>query len=134
MSGASQNSSTAAKSQPLKAPPLPKEQPKDPQLETLNRRMKGLTDYLKARNSSIRSMDYFYNLADSIFDQRANELKEFKSSGGKVIGIMCNFVPEEMIIAAGAVSIRLAFGFSDTILTAEEYMPRNFCPLLKSSF
>jgi benzoyl-CoA reductase/2-hydroxyglutaryl-CoA dehydratase subunit BcrC/BadD/HgdB len=134
MNGASPNSSITADSQTGKALPLPKDQPQDPQLETLKRRMKGLTDYLKVRNSSIRSMDYFYNLADNIFDQRAAELKDFKSKGGKVIGIMCNFVPEEMIIAAGAVPIRLAFGFSDTILAAEEYMPRNFCPLLKSSF
>jgi benzoyl-CoA reductase/2-hydroxyglutaryl-CoA dehydratase subunit BcrC/BadD/HgdB len=79
-------------------------------------------------------MDYYYNLADSLFDGRAKELADFRSRGGKVVGILCNFVPEELVIASGAVPVRLAFGFSDTILTAEEFMPRNFCPLLKSSF
>jgi benzoyl-CoA reductase/2-hydroxyglutaryl-CoA dehydratase subunit BcrC/BadD/HgdB len=131
MNGASPESTAAAAS---KSQDVPKGPPPDPQLDTLRRRMKGLTDYLKVRNPSIESMNYFYNLADNIFDQRAAELKELKSRGGKVIGIMCNFVPEEMIVAAGAVPVRLAFGFSDTILTAEEYLPRNFCPLLKSSF
>ncbi|MGA1793354.1 MAG: double-cubane-cluster-containing anaerobic reductase [Thermoplasmatota archaeon] len=130
------NSSTAKAATDPKKVQIPEgmDARSDPQLETLNRRMRSLITYLRERNRSVRSMEYFYDLADNLFHKRADELKEFRSKGGKVVGVLCNFVPEELILAAGAVPVRLAFGFSDTILTAEEYMPRNFCPLLKSSF
>lgn len=106
----------------------------DQNILKLNSRMKSLTDYLRVRNGNIGSMDYFYDLAENLYSSRVEELKAFKNQGGKVVGVLCNFVPEELILGSGAVGIRLAFGYSDTILTAEEYLPRNFCPLLKSSF
>lgn len=79
-------------------------------------------------------MEYFYNIAENLFTTRVKEIQGEKAKGKKVVGVLCNFVPEELVLASGAIPIRLAFGFSDTILTAEEYLPRNFCPLLKSSF
>lgn len=108
--------------------------PKILKLKRLDKRMKDLSEYLRTRNNGIESMEYFYKLSENIFTGRVKELREFKEKGGKIVGVLCNFVPEEMILAAGAIPIRLAFGFSETILTAEEYLPRNFCPLLKSSF
>lgn len=64
-------------------------------------------------------------------DRRIKEIKEF---GGKVIGTFCNFVPEELIYAAGAIPIRLCSGFYDAVNLAEEVLPRDICPLIKSSF
>lgn len=60
--------------------------------------------------------------------------KELEGFPGKIIGTFCNFVPEELIYAAGAIPIRLCMGFYDTISFAEEVLPRDICPLVKSSF
>ncbi|MFW3145281.1 MAG: double-cubane-cluster-containing anaerobic reductase [Thermoplasmatota archaeon] len=108
--------------------------PFDPNTIILEKKMRSLTEYLRVRNGALASMGYFYEMAEGLYSTRKEELSAFKGKGGKVVGIMCNFVPEELILAAGAVPVRLAFGYSDTILAAEEYLPRNFCPLLKSSF
>jgi len=43
-------------------------------------------------------------------------------------------VPDEIIFAAGADRVILCGGRDDTIPAAEEYLPRNICPLAKSSF
>jgi benzoyl-CoA reductase/2-hydroxyglutaryl-CoA dehydratase subunit BcrC/BadD/HgdB len=98
------------------------------------RGMEELVSLLRKNGSGLKAMDPFYTSASSIFTDRVRELEEFKRGGGKVIGVLCNFVPEELIYASGAVPLRLAFGFPETILTAEEHLPRNFCPLIKSSF
>ena len=43
-------------------------------------------------------------------------------------------MPDEIIFAAGADRIILCGGKDDTIFIAEQYLPRNICPLVKSSF
>lgn len=60
--------------------------------------------------------------------------RELKDSPGKVIGSFCIFTPEELIYAAQATPVRLCAGFYDTISVAEEILPRDICPLVKSSF
>ena len=58
----------------------------------------------------------------------------FSAAGQKVIGTFCVFVPDELIIAADAISVGLCagaeFGFED----AEKLLPRNTCSLIKSFF
>jgi len=63
-------------------------------------------------------------------DSRQNEISE---SGKPVIGIHCNFVPEELIHAAGAVPVRLCSLVPSGALLAEEVLPRDICPVVKSS-
>jgi benzoyl-CoA reductase/2-hydroxyglutaryl-CoA dehydratase subunit BcrC/BadD/HgdB len=57
-----------------------------------------------------------------------------KAAGRPVVGIMCEFTPRELIMAAGAVPVCLCGGSAKTILAAEEYLPANLCPLIKSTF
>lgn len=57
-----------------------------------------------------------------------------KAAGRPVVGILCEFTPRELIIAAGAVPVCLCGGSAKTILAAEEYLPANLCPLIKSTF
>ncbi|HID93275.1 MAG TPA: 2-hydroxyacyl-CoA dehydratase [bacterium (Candidatus Stahlbacteria)] len=75
------------------------------------------------------AMSYYDELVTT--DARMKEVQNFK---GKVIGTFCNFVPEELIYAAGAIPIRLCAGFYDTIHPAEEILPKDICPLIKSAF
>ncbi|MGE4560670.1 MAG: 2-hydroxyacyl-CoA dehydratase [Desulfobulbus sp.] len=50
-----------------------------------------------------------------------------------VIGIYCMLVPEELIYAVGAIPIRLCGGCTTSCTVGEEYVPRDGCPLAKSS-
>ena len=50
-----------------------------------------------------------------------------------VIGIYCILVPEELIDAAGAIPLRLCGGCSSSCAAGEECIPRDGCPLAKSS-
>jgi len=57
-----------------------------------------------------------------------------KAAGRPVVGILCEFTPRELIMAAGAVPVCLCGGSAKTILAAEEHLPANLCPLIKSTF
>lgn len=76
-----------------------------------------------------QTISYYEDIIST--DRRGKELQNFS---GKIIGIFCNFVPEELIYAVGAVPVRLCAGSYDTISIAEEVLPRDICPLVKSSF
>jgi benzoyl-CoA reductase/2-hydroxyglutaryl-CoA dehydratase subunit BcrC/BadD/HgdB len=112
-------------------PPEPIIKPLNPNMtQVLNEQI----DYLSEHNSGIQSMNYYYQLYKELYGNRARELLHAKSQGKKIIGTFCNFIPLELIIAADAVPLRLCTGFQDPILPSEEILPRNFCPLIKSSY
>jgi len=77
-----------------------------------------------------KSLDYF---RDS-YDIRIAHLEEERAAGKKIVGTFCLYVPDEIILAAGADRVVLCGGSSDTIPAAERSLPRNICPLIKSSF
>jgi benzoyl-CoA reductase/2-hydroxyglutaryl-CoA dehydratase subunit BcrC/BadD/HgdB len=79
---------------------------------------------------SLKSLSYF----DESYEIRVARLKEERAKGIKIIGTFCLFVPDEIIFAAGADRIVLCGGRPDTIAVAEQSLPRNVCPLIKSSF
>jgi benzoyl-CoA reductase/2-hydroxyglutaryl-CoA dehydratase subunit BcrC/BadD/HgdB len=47
---------------------------------------------------------------------------------------MCEYAPRELIMAAGGVPVCLCGGSAATIAAAEEHLPANLCPLIKSTF
>jgi benzoyl-CoA reductase/2-hydroxyglutaryl-CoA dehydratase subunit BcrC/BadD/HgdB len=52
----------------------------------------------------------------------------------KVVGIYCTYCPKELILAAGAIPVSLCGTREETISAAEQVLPRNLCPLIKSSY
>jgi benzoyl-CoA reductase/2-hydroxyglutaryl-CoA dehydratase subunit BcrC/BadD/HgdB len=60
--------------------------------------------------------------------------KAAKAAGKPLVGIMCEFTPRELIMAAGAMPVCLCGGSAKTIPAAEEHLPANLCPLIKSTF
>jgi benzoyl-CoA reductase/2-hydroxyglutaryl-CoA dehydratase subunit BcrC/BadD/HgdB len=80
--------------------------------------------------SSLQSLDFF---TDS-YELRIAQLKEEREKGINVVGTFCLYVPDEIIFAAGADRIVLCGGRTDAIPVAEQSLPRNICPLIKSSF
>ncbi|MCR5785590.1 MAG: 2-hydroxyacyl-CoA dehydratase family protein [Eubacterium sp.] len=70
-------------------------------------------------------------------EQRRNSfltVKEVKEKGIPVIGSYCTYFPEEIAMAAGAASVSLCSTSDETIAAAEEDLPKNLCPLIKSSY
>jgi benzoyl-CoA reductase/2-hydroxyglutaryl-CoA dehydratase subunit BcrC/BadD/HgdB len=87
---------------------------------------------MRAVANRAKSLSYFDNV---LYDRskRLEELKQFKAKGGKVVGVLCIQVPDELIYAAGAIPIRMECGFYECISPAEEIIPKNTCPLIKST-
>ncbi len=71
--------------------------------------------------------------ADMI-DHCCDLVESAKAAGRPVVGIMCEFTPREIILAAGAVPVCLCGGSAATIPAAEQSLPANLCPLIKSTF
>jgi benzoyl-CoA reductase/2-hydroxyglutaryl-CoA dehydratase subunit BcrC/BadD/HgdB len=57
-----------------------------------------------------------------------------RTQGRPIVGIMCEFTPREIILAAGAVPVCLCGGSAAAIPPAEQFLPPNLCPLIKSTF
>lgn len=62
------------------------------------------------------------------------KVKEFKEKGEKVAGIFCTFTPLEILDAAGIHAVGLCGMSNETIVDAEADLPKNLCPLIKSSY
>jgi benzoyl-CoA reductase/2-hydroxyglutaryl-CoA dehydratase subunit BcrC/BadD/HgdB len=57
-----------------------------------------------------------------------------RESGAKVVGAYCSYAPVELIWAMGGVPAILCAFSNVPIAKAEETLPTNLCPLIKSSF
>ncbi len=57
-----------------------------------------------------------------------------KEQGKPIVGILCEYTPRELIIAAGAVPVCLCGGSEKMIPPAEQDLPANLCPLIKSTY
>ena len=60
--------------------------------------------------------------------------KELKESGKKLVGVFCAFTPVEIPMAAKATTVSVCGVSEEPIAEAEKVLPRNLCPLIKSSF
>ena len=62
------------------------------------------------------------------------KIKEAHEAGKKVVGMYCVFSPSEIALAADAISVTLCGTTQEPIEAAERDLPRNLCPLIKSSY
>lgn len=62
------------------------------------------------------------------------KIKEAHESGKKIVGMYCVFSPSEIALAADAISVSLCGTTQEPIGEAERELPRNLCPLIKSSY
>ena len=70
-------------------------------------------------------------------DQRRNSfltIKQLKDEGTPIIGVFCTYLPREIANAMGAAVVGLCSVSDETIPDAEKDLPRNLCPLIKSSY
>ena len=81
-------------------------------------------------NRSDLILSWFDDMVDHCYDYA----EKAHSAGRPIVGIMCEFTPREIIMAAGGVPVCLCGGSAETIPSAEEDLPSNLCPLIKSTY
>lgn len=70
-------------------------------------------------------------------EQRKNSflaIKKIKDQNIPVIGSYCTYFPQEIAMAMGAATVSLCSTSDETIAEAEKDLPKNLCPLIKSSY
>jgi Benzoyl-CoA reductase/2-hydroxyglutaryl-CoA dehydratase subunit, BcrC/BadD/HgdB len=72
------------------------------------------------------------------FHEKRNEnidaLLSAKKEGKKVIGFYCAFSPIELALAAGAIAVPLCGSKKEPFLAADNDLPPNLCPVIRSSY
>ncbi len=89
--------------------------------------------YLSQENRP-KGTEYLDFVLSEIHGLRIQELMEAKAQGKKVIGSFCLYVPEELALAVGGISVGLCAGADVGTKEAEKVLPRNTCALIKSFF
>jgi benzoyl-CoA reductase/2-hydroxyglutaryl-CoA dehydratase subunit BcrC/BadD/HgdB len=77
---------------------------------------------------------HWMNTLTQYSDQNLLDIETAKKNGRKVVGFYCLYSPVELAVAAGAIPLPLCGTRNDPIEAAETVLPRNLCPLIKSSF
>ena len=74
---------------------------------------------------------------ETFSEQRKNsfiKVREYKDKGMPIVGAYCTYFPKELVTAIGGVAVSLCATSDETIGAAEEELPKNLCPLIKSSY
>lgn len=61
-------------------------------------------------------------------------IKELKDKGVPIVGTFCTYFPQEIAMAMGAATVSLCSTSDETNPAAEKDLPKNLCPLIKSSY
>lgn len=75
-----------------------------------------------------------FNKLQQLSEQNLLDMAQAKRGGRKVIGFYCLYSPVEIAVAANAIPVSLCGTRNDPIEAAEKVLPRNLCPLIKSSY
>lgn len=86
--------------------------------------------YLSQKNRP-KGMKYFDFVVSEVHGLRIVEIVKNKIAGKPIIGTLCVYVPEELILAVDGVAIGLCAGADVGSEEAEKYIPRNTCALIK---
>lgn len=82
------------------------------------------------RNSSEKPLAWFSKMIQNCYNYAAKA----KADGKRIVGIMCEYTPRELIMAADAIPVCLCGGSAEMIGPAEKDLPANLCPLIKSTY
>ena len=89
-----------------------------------------LTSHLQGSDMTTEIM----NKLQQLTEQNLGDIEQAKAEGRSVVGFYCVYSPTEVAVAAGAIPVPLCGTRNDPIASAEEVLPRNLCPLIKSSY
>lgn len=90
------------------------------------------SDGRRATSDGLRNgpLAWFGKMIQNCYEYASAE----KAKGRRIVGIMCEYTPRELIMAADAVPVCLCGGSAEVIPPAEEHLPANLCPLIKSTY
>lgn len=77
------------------------------------------------------------SIEETIQEVRTNlalDLEMAKDEGKKVVGMLCSYFPVEMVLAANAIPVGLCGTTEEPIAAAEEILPVDQCPMVKSTY
>ena len=95
--------------------------------ESLAQRARETLEQLAAAEGRPAAMAAF----DSLFGEDWR-VQEIAASERPVVGYLCNFVPEELVLAAGAVPLRLDVGHSAAAEAGARVLAQDICPEVRS--
>ena len=81
-----------------------------------------------------KRMEYFDHSLHACHTERVAEIQEYRKNGGKSIGTFCIYVPDEIAYAAEVLPIPLCGGSGWSVNYADKMLPRDICPLVRSTF
>lgn len=58
----------------------------------------------------------------------------YKKNGGKLAGVLCTYTPQEILDAGNIANVGLCGTSNETIPDSEKVLPKNLCPLIKSTY
>ena len=112
----------------------PDEKRKKRFLKTIARRAAFELNALEEACRDLPAFEYFHDVMAAVFVKNDPGIFSGEGADQKIkIGIYCMVVPEELIYAAGAIPIRLCAGCFEASQLGEDWVPRDGCPLVKSS-
>ena len=89
--------------------------------------------YLTQKNRP-ECMDYFNMVIADVHGIRPAEIVKMKEEQNKkVVGTFCIHVPDEIVVAAGAIATGLCSGSQFWVPGGEKVLPTSTCPLVKAS-
>ncbi len=88
----------------------------------------------KEKSTAVRDLSAIFNEFDEAHRMGFLNAMHFKEDGGRLVGYLCSYTPLEVIEAAGASGVALCGMSNEPIAEAEEVLPKNLCPLIKSTF
>ena len=86
-----------------------------------------------AQTNRPERMAYFDGVIRGAHGARVQEIVDRRAAGDKFVGTFCVYVPDELVLALGAIPVALCGGTSLSIPYAEKLLPRDICPLVKST-
>ncbi len=88
----------------------------------------------KTAKEENQKTETIYQWFDDMVDHCYEYAEQAHSTGQPIVGIMCEFTPREIIMAGGGIPVCLCGGSVEMIAPAEEDLPSNLCPLIKSTY
>ena len=86
------------------------------------------------KNNGVVESDGPFNWFGNMIQNCYQYATDSKVRGKHIVGLMCEYTPRELIMAADAVPVCLCGGSAEMIPPAEEHLPANLCPLIKSTY
>ena len=79
-----------------------------------------------------KTMQYFDEISN-FFGQRLEDIRAQKEAGKKIVAYSCMFAPIELILAAGAIPVRIDSGWYDAAKLGDKIVPVEVCPVIRSA-